>query len=72
MSEIEKSENLKRYAHIVKGTVVNVSVWDGVNVYQPVEKLVEIPEGSAAGPGWDYVGGKFVDNRPVEAENEAI
>lgn len=59
-------ENVKTYAHIVDGVVVNVSVWDGETPYQTEETLVEIPKGSAAGIGWDYVGNKFVDNRPEE------
>jgi hypothetical protein len=64
--KIEEPNNLKTYAHIVDGTVVNVSVWDGVTPYQPAEELVEIPEGTTAGIGWDYIDGEFVDNRPVE------
>lgn len=63
---IQEPDNLKTYAHIVDGTVVNVSVWDGVAPYQPAEELVEISEGTTAGIGWDYVDGEFVDNRPVE------
>jgi hypothetical protein len=53
-------------AHVVDGTVVNVSKWDGVSPWNPAETVVEIPEGVAAGIGWDYVDGVFVDNRPVE------
>jgi hypothetical protein len=70
MIKIEKPDNLKTYAHIVDGKVVNVSVWDGVSSYEPAEELVEIPEGVTAGIGWDYVDGEFVDNRPVEEELE--
>jgi hypothetical protein len=61
---------MKHVAHIVDGTVVNVSVWDGVTPYEPAEELVEIPEGTTAGIGWDYVDGEFVDNRPVEVIDE--
>ena len=43
--KIEEPDNLKTYAHIVDGKVVNVSVWDGVTPYQPAEELVEIPDG---------------------------
>jgi hypothetical protein len=53
---------MKTYAHIVDGKVVNVSVWAS----EPEDKtLVEIPEGTTAGIDWDYIKGKFVDNRPV-------
>jgi hypothetical protein len=62
---MNEPENLKNYAHIVDGKVVNVSVWDGVAPYEPAEELVEIPEGVTAGIDWDYVDGVFVDNRPV-------
>ena len=64
--EIQEPDNLKAYAHIVDGIVVNVSAWDGVAPYEPTEELVEIPEGTSAGIGWDYINGEFVDNRPVE------
>jgi len=61
---INEPENLKTYAHIVDGKVVNVSVWDGVAPYNPAEELAEIVEGVTAGIDWDYVDGQFVDNRP--------
>lgn len=61
---------MKKMAHIVDGTVANVSLWDGVTPWTPAEEVVEIPEGVTAGPGWDYVGGEFVDNRPVEEFDE--
>ena len=64
MIKIEEPENLKHMAHIVDGKVVNVSLWDGVTEWTPAEEVVEIPEGSSAGIGWDYDGKKFVDNRP--------
>ena len=64
--EIIEPDNLKNWAHIVDGKVVNVCLWDGVTLYQPEDDLVEIPDGSHAGIGWDYIDGKFVDNRPVE------
>lgn len=56
---------MKKIAHIIDGKVVNVSLWDGVTEWTPLEDTVEIPEGSRAGVDWDYVKGKFVDNRPV-------
>jgi len=65
MINIEEPDNLKTYAHIVDGKVVNVSVWDGEAPYTPNEELVEIPEGSTAGIGWDYIDEEFIDNRPI-------
>jgi hypothetical protein len=62
---IQEPENLKHYAHIVDGVVVNVSIWDGETPWTPTEQVVEIPEGVVAGIGWDWDGKKFVDNRPV-------
>jgi hypothetical protein len=64
MLKIEEPENLKTYAHVVDGKVVNVSLWDGVTEWHPAEEIAEIPEGSPAGIGWDYIDGQFVDNRP--------
>jgi hypothetical protein len=64
MMNIAEPEKLKTYAHIVDGKVVNVSVWDGESDWTPAEEVVEILEGVAAGIGWDYVDGGFVDNRP--------
>jgi hypothetical protein len=55
---------IKTYAHIFDGKVVNVSIWDGEAPYSPDEELVEIPKGTIAGIDWDYIDGKFVDNRP--------
>jgi hypothetical protein len=69
---------MKYMAQIVEGKVVNVSLWDGVSNWQPSELVVEIPtteqvdqKGDTylvpmAGIGWDYVEGKFIDNRPKE------
>jgi hypothetical protein len=64
MINIEEPENLKTYAHIVDGKVVNVSIWNGEAPYSPDEELVEIPYGITAGIDWDYLDGKFTDNRP--------
>jgi hypothetical protein len=61
MINIEQPENLKSFAEIMDGKVVNVSLW----TEQPTnENLVEIPKGSTAGIDWDYIDGEFVDNRP--------
>jgi hypothetical protein len=70
VTKIVEPDNLKRYAHIVNGVVVNVSLWDGESTWTPAEEVVEIPEGVYAGIGWDYVDGEFVDNRPVETFDE--
>lgn len=58
------------------GLVVNTVVWDGASDYDPGDGLdlvllpyVEDEDGMrrySGGIGWDYVGGEFVDNRPVE------
>jgi hypothetical protein len=61
MINIQEPENLKTYAHILDGKVVNVSLW----AETPEDKtLVEIPEGTTAGIDWDYIDGEFIDNRP--------
>jgi hypothetical protein len=57
--------NQKTYAHILEGKVVNISLWESIPAIETDEELVEIPEGSTAGIDWDYVNGKFIDNRPV-------
>jgi hypothetical protein len=68
MINIQEPENLKIYAHIVDNKVVNVSVWNGIAPYTPDETLVEIPEGSFAGIGWDYIDKNFEDKRPKPPE----
>ena len=55
---------MKTYAEIIDNKVVNVVMWDGVTLFNPGMELVEIPEDSHAGIGWDYVDEEFVDNRP--------
>jgi hypothetical protein len=57
--------NQKTYAHILEGKVVNVSLWESLPAVETNEELVEVSEGSNAGIDWDYVNGKFIDNRPV-------
>lgn len=56
---------MKTYAHIIDGKVVNVSLWDGESDWVPEEEIVEIPEDSGAGIGWDWDGEEFIDNRPA-------
>jgi hypothetical protein len=70
MIKIEEQANLKTYAHVVDGKVVNVSVWNGEAPFSPDEELVEIPNGSGAGIGWDYISRNFIDNRPSVATEE--
>jgi hypothetical protein len=65
MIGIQEPENLKRYAHIVDGKVVNVSIWDGESEWTPEEEIVELPDESTAGIDWDYIDGEFIDNRPT-------
>lgn len=60
------------YAHVKDGKVVNTSVWDEVQPYDPGDVLFlklsdsDEPEAGMPGIGWDYDGETFVDNRPVE------
>lgn len=69
--KIVEPDNLKTFAHVVDGKVVNVVVWDGESAWSPNEgEAVEIPEGVTAGIDWDYVDGEFEDNRPVEEDLE--
>lgn len=68
MINIEEPENLKHYAIVLDGKVVNTVVWDGISEYNPSDEytLVELT-GVDPEPGidWDYVDGEFVDNRPI-------
>lgn len=73
-------DNLRHYAHVVNGVVVNVSVWDGVQPYDPGENVIMVPlpyttddDGTIryrGGIGWDYADGEFVDNRQPVDEDE--
>ena len=72
MEKIVEPKNPKHMAHVIDNKVVNVSLWDGESDWTPAEEVVEIPEGITAGIGWDYVDGKFVDNRPVETYPEDV
>ena len=73
MEKIVEPDNLKYYAIVVDGVVVNTVVWDGVSEYNPEGVLVDLtgidPE---PGIGWDYLDGKFVDNRPVVSYPETV
>ena len=70
-------ENLAHYAHVDEtGLVVNVSVWDGVQEYDPGEGVTLVPlpfveeedgvRRYTGGIGWTFRDGEFVDERPVE------
>jgi hypothetical protein len=73
---------MKYMAHIVQGKVVNVSLWGGKSEWSPNEEVIEIPtekyvnnlgdncERPLAGIDWDYIDGKFVDNRPQDEDDE--
>lgn len=65
MSTTEANE-IKDYAEISGTKVVNTFVWDGVTDFTSEYQTVPIPDGLGIGIGWDYINGKFVDNRPVE------
>jgi hypothetical protein len=77
---MKESEGPKAYAHVIDGKVVNTSIWDGVQDYAPPDgaEMVPLPtyiddegvERHIGGIGWDYVDGEFVDNRPVEIEED--
>jgi hypothetical protein len=73
VEKIVEPDNLKYYAIVVDGVVVNTVVWDGVSEYNPEGVLVDLtgidPE---PGIGWDYLDGKFVDNRPVVSYPETV
>jgi hypothetical protein len=62
----------KVWAVIDNGTVVNTVVWDGESDWSPPEgtELVSLADHPGVGIGWDYVDGTFVDNRPVEDNEE--
>ena len=52
------------YAHIKDNKVVNVIVWDGELELSYANELVLLTNN--AGIDWDYIDGKFVDNRPKD------
>jgi hypothetical protein len=55
------------YAIIQGGKITNVVEWDGKSEYNPGGDLIKITGLSPEpGIGWDYVDGKFVDNRPQD------
>ena len=75
-------DNRNRYAKVFDGVVVDAVVAETVPEDTDEATFVEITfttyvdaagnEGRAyaAGIGWDYVDGEFVDNRPVEEFEE--
>ena len=64
----------KRWACVKDGKVDMVIIWDGVQEWPPADTytMVELADDSPVGPEWDYVGGEFVDNRPVEVIEEEL
>jgi hypothetical protein len=58
----------KTYALIENEKVVNVILWDGQSEIYNSDDLIEVTNN--AGIGWDYVDGKFTDNRPEPTEPE--
>ena len=74
-------DNLYHHAHVVDGVVVNVSVWDGIQPYDPGDGVEMVPlpytdevdedtgetvRRYQGGIGWTFRDGEFVDERPVE------
>jgi hypothetical protein len=68
---------MKTFALVSDGTVVNVILWDGetpvdfgdVDVVESPHVIGEDGEiASLVAPGFQYVDGQFVDNRPQEPE----
>lgn len=60
--EKNTEKSLKKYAHIKDSKVINILIWDGVTTLPDQNNLVEIVNNE--GIGWDYIEGKFIDNRP--------
>jgi hypothetical protein len=54
------------YAIVIDNKVTNVVLWDGESNWEHEGDAVELTDN--AGIGWDYIDGKFLDNRPVETE----
>ena len=63
---------IKKMAHILDNKVINISVWDGKSDWSPEDAVLEIPEDTPVGIGWDYVDGNFIDNRPKSEEEIAF
>ena len=59
------------YAIVVNSKVINVVAWDGKSSFNPDGQLIKI-SGLTPEPGidWDYIDGKFVDNRPQDEDDE--
>lgn len=73
---MNEPENIRKYAHLVDGVVVNVSVWDGVQDYNPGDgiTMVALPYTTdddgvrryQGGIGWTFRDGQFIDERPQD------
>jgi hypothetical protein len=58
-----------RYAHVLEdGTVWGVSLWDGIQPYDPPEghSLHQLDDDSPVGPGWTYDGTWTAPAEPEE------
>jgi hypothetical protein len=49
-----------RYAHVVDGLVVNMSLWDGESDWTPADGEQIVLNDAGAEIGWSYVDGEFV------------
>jgi hypothetical protein len=68
---VNKQRNSCRYAHVLDdGTVWGVSLWDGVNDYEPPSghTLHLLEDDSPVGPGWQLVDGDWVAPEPDDLE----
>jgi hypothetical protein len=48
---------IKRYAEIENDLIVNVSVWDGETIWETGKEIIELPDDSAMGIGWQRIKG---------------
>jgi hypothetical protein len=66
MIDKQNLDPMTHYAVVKNGKIVNVILWDGKSVFHADGVLVSIGAISPEpGINWDYIDGKFIDNRPV-------
>ena len=68
------TDKVRGYAHVKDGLVVNATLWDGVQPFDPGDGVTMVPlpyivdeDGTrryTAGIGWTFRDGEFVDERP--------